>query len=256
MIVQAFGVNWFNIKGNCCSMNFQKHHIIITGGTGTLGTAVTEQLLEAGARISIPCYDKSELEDFGPIDHKNVFLKTGIDLTGEKATQNFYKEAVESWGPLWASIHIAGGFGMGSIENTPKDAFMKQISLNLVTCYNSSRAAAMHMKKAGNGGRLVNIAARPALEPRQGAGMTAYTTAKAGVAALTESLAAELLKDNLLVNAVAPSIIDTPQNREAMPSADFDAWPKPEDITQQIVYLVSPQNKVTRGAVIPVYGKS
>jgi len=237
-------------------MGFTNRHIIITGGTGTLGTAVTKQLLEAGARLSIPCFDQSELENFEYRDHKQLFLQTGIDLTDEGAAQKFYEDAVENSGPLWASIHIAGGFGMGSIEDTPKSGFMKQINLNLVTCYNSSRAAVMHMKKTGRGGRIVNIAARPALEPRQGSGMTAYTTAKAGVAALTESLAAELVTDDILVNAVAPSVIDTPQNRESMPNADFDSWPKPEDIASQIAYLVSPDNKVTHGGIIPVYGKS
>lgn len=237
-------------------MDFADRHIIITGGTGTLGTAVTKQLIEANGRISIPCFDQSELENFEYQDHKQLFFQTDIDLTDEEAAQKFYEDAVENSGPLWASIHIAGGFGMGAIEDTPKSGFMKQINLNLVTCYNSSRAAAMHMKKTGKGGRMINIAARPALEPRQGSGMTAYTTAKAGVAALTESLAAELVEDEILVNAVAPSVIDTPQNRESMPKADFDSWPKPEEIASQIAYLVSPDNKVTRGGIIPVYGKS
>lgn len=237
-------------------MDLTDRHIIITGGTGTLGSAVTKFLLEAGARLSIPCYRKAELEQFDHRGHEDVFIQTDIDLTDEEATQNFYAAAVESSGPLWGSIHIAGGFGMGAIEDTSKTDFMKQINMNLLSCYNSCRAAVMHIKDTGKGGRIVNIAARPALEPRQGAGMSAYTAAKAGVAALTESLAAELVKDNILVNAVAPSVIDTPQNREAMSEADFDKWPKPAEIAQQIKFLVSPGNKVTRGAIIPVYGKS
>ena len=237
-------------------MNFDNRHIIVTGGTGTLGTAVTEHLLEAGARISIPCYDPSELESFGPKNHENVFLKTGIDLTDEEVTQSFYQDAVENFGGLWASVHIAGGFGMGKIEDSGKSDFMKQINFNLLSCYNSCRNAVRHIRTTGKGGRIVNIASRPALEPRQGAGMTAYTTAKAGVSALTTSLAAELVKEDILVNAVAPSVIDTPQNREAMPNADFDSWPKPQEIANQIASLVSAENKITRGAVIPVYGKS
>lgn len=236
-------------------MDFTNRHIIITGGTGTLGSAVTEQLLEAGAKCSIPCFDESELKDFASKNHKNIYIKTGIDLTNEEQAQSFFEDAIGEQGPLWASVHIAGGFGMGNIENTAKTDFMKQINLNLVTCYNSSRAAVQWMKNSG-GGRIVNIAARPALEPRQGAGMTAYTTAKAGVAALTESLAAEVVEDDILVNALAPSIIDTPQNREAMPDADFEKWPKPEQLAHEILYLVSPENEVTRGSIITVYGKS
>ena len=86
--------------------------------------------------------------------------------------------------------------------------------------------------------------------------MTAYTTSKAGVAALTESLAAEVVEDNILVNAIAPSVIDTPQNRDAMPNANFDKWPKAEQLAQQIAYLASPENEVTRGSIVTVYGKS
>ncbi len=237
-------------------MDFSDLHIIVTGGTGALGSAVTKQLLEAGAKVSIPCYDKSELDDFEPKNHDKVFIKTGVDLTDESATRIFYKDAVENSGPLWASVHIAGGFGMGSIENSSKDDFMKQINLNLVTCYNSCRNAITLMKESGKGGRIVNIASRPALEPRQGAGMSAYTTSKAGVAALSQALAAEVASDNILINAIAPSIIDTPANRNSMPDADYSDWPKPTEIASQIAYLVSKDNYVTRGGVIPVYGKS
>ena len=107
-----------------------------------------------------------------------------------------------------------------------------------------------------SGGRIVNVAARPALEPRLGAGMTAYTIAKSGVAALTIALAEEVAKQGILVNAVAPSIMDTPANRAAMPKADFDKWPKVEDVAATILFLASPGNTVTRGAIVPVYGKS
>lgn len=236
-------------------MDFTERHIIITGGTGSLGSAVTEQLLEAGAFCSIPCFDKSELEDVEFQDHENIFIKTDIDLTNEEQAQSFYKTSIDKRGPLWASVNTAGGFGMGKIGDMPKSDFMKLINLNLMTCYNCSRAAVQQMNKS-NGGRIVNIAARPAMEPRQGKGMTAYTTAKAGVAALTQSLAAEVVQDDILVNAIAPSVIDTPENREAMPDADFDKWPKPEQLARQILNLISPKNKVTRGSIITVYGKS
>ena len=237
-------------------MDYTNLHMIITGGTGALGSSTVNLLLEGGAYCSIPCYDKSELDNFAPKDHDRVFIKTGVDLTDETAARNFYEDAIENSGPLWASIHIAGGFGMGSIEDSSKADFMKQINLNLVTCYNSCRNAITFMKEAGRGGRIVNIASRPALEPRQGAGMSAYTTSKAGVAALSQSLAAEVAADDILINAIAPSIIDTPANRNSMPDADYSKWPKPGEIASQIAYLVSKDNYVTRGGVIPVYGKS
>jgi NAD(P)-dependent dehydrogenase (short-subunit alcohol dehydrogenase family) len=106
------------------------------------------------------------------------------------------------------------------------------------------------------GGRIVNVAARPALEWRAGAGMAAYTVAKAGVAALTVALAEEVAKEGILVNAVAPSIMDTPANRAAMPTANFENWPKVDEVAATILFLASPDNKVTRGAVVPVYGRS
>ena len=96
----------------------------------------------------------------------------------------------------------------------------------------------------------------PALEWRTGAGMTAYTAGKAAVAALTAALAEEVVKDGILVNAVAPSIMDTPANRHAMPKADFELWPKVEEVAATIAFLASSENLVTRGAVVPVYGKS
>jgi NAD(P)-dependent dehydrogenase (short-subunit alcohol dehydrogenase family) len=235
-------------------LDFANKHLVITGGTGALGSAVTHRLLEAGAKCSIPCFDKSELKKFDLEGHERLYVKLGVDLTDEEETQDFYSEAVEQHGLLRGSVHIAGGFGMSKIENTGKNDFMKQINLNLVTCFNSCKTAVSHMRKSG--GRIVNIASRPGLEPRQGAGMIPYTVSKSGIASLTESLAAELVENDILVNAVAPSTIDTPANRESMPDADYEKWPKPEEIANQILYLISDLNTITRGAVVPVYGES
>ena len=106
------------------------------------------------------------------------------------------------------------------------------------------------------GGRIVNVAARPALEWRGGAGMTAYAAAKSAVAALTGALAEEVASEGILVNAVAPSILDTPANRRAMPDADYAVWPQVEEVAQTILFLASPDNRVSRGAVVPVYGRT
>ena len=111
-------------------------------------------------------------------------------------------------------------------------------------------------RRAGSGGRIVNTAARQALESRLGANLTAYTVAKAGVVAMTIALAEEVAKEGILVNAVAPSTMDTAANRASMPKADFDAWPKVEQVAASIVFLASPQNEVTRGAIVPTYGKA
>jgi NAD(P)-dependent dehydrogenase (short-subunit alcohol dehydrogenase family) len=142
---------------------------------------------------------------------------------------------------------------MGNIAETDKGGLMTQLETNLISCFLCCRAAVRVMNA---GGRIVNIAARPALEWRSGAGMGAYTVAKTGVAALTAALAEEVAKDGILVNAVAPSIMDTPPNRAAMPKADHAAWPKVEEVAATILFLASPDNGVTRGAIVPVYGKT
>jgi NAD(P)-dependent dehydrogenase (short-subunit alcohol dehydrogenase family) len=174
------------------------------------------------------------------------------DLADDAAVSRLY----EGQNPLWASIHIAGGFASAPIAHSDKALLMAQLETNLVSAYLCSRAAAMAMRRLNSGGRIVNVASRQALEPRLGSGTVAYTVAKAGVAALTTALAAELVSENILVNAVAPAIMDTPANREAMPDADVARWPKAEEVAATILYLASPGNTVTRGAVIPVYGRS
>jgi NAD(P)-dependent dehydrogenase (short-subunit alcohol dehydrogenase family) len=131
---------------------------------------------------------------------------------------------------------------------------MQQIETNFIACFLCCRAAVIAMGR--NGGRIVNVAARPALEWRSGSGMVAYASSKAAVAAMTAALAEEVAKDGILVNAVAPSTMDTPANRKAMPNADFAAWPKVEEVAATIAFLASPDNAVTRGGIVPVYGKS
>jgi NAD(P)-dependent dehydrogenase (short-subunit alcohol dehydrogenase family) len=229
-------------------MDYQGRTIVITGGTGGLGSAVVEALLAAGAVCHVPHRGDASR---GSRDRDRLTLHPGIDLTDEAAVEAFYQQIPN----LWASIHVAGGFAFGSVAKTGKSVLASQIEVNLATCYLCCRSAVRSMTAAKAGGRIVNVASRPALEWRSGASMAAYTASKAGVAALTVALAEEVAKDNVLVNAIAPSIMDTEANRKAMPKADHAAWPKVEDVAQTILFLASPDNKVTRGAIVPVYGR-
>ena len=233
-------------------MDYSGRHVVITGGTGALGTAIVGALLDAGAQCHVPYIAEAEAARFPHRQNERVKLYPGVELADEAAVAKLYADV----SPLWASIHLAGGFAMKPIADTGKSDLMGQIETNLVSAFLCSRAAVGAINKTTAGGRIVNVAARPALEPRSGAGMTAYTASKAGVAALTAALAEEVAKDGILVNAVAPSIMDTPANRKAMPKADFSAWPKVEEVAATILFLASPENKVTRGAIVPVYGKS
>jgi len=229
-------------------MDFSGKHVVVTGGTGALGTAVVGGLLAAGATCTVPFVHEAEAQRFPHRGDAKVKLIAVADLADEAMVTKVYDGL-----KLWASIHIAGGFAMSKVAETDKAALMAQIDTNLVSCFLCCRAAVNAMAA---GGRIVNIAARPALEWRSGAGMTAYTVAKAGVAALTVAMAEEVSKNGILVNAVAPSIMDTATNRKAMPTASFDAWPKVEEVAATILFLASPDNRVTRGAIVPVYGKS
>ena len=230
--------------------DYHGHTVVVTGGTGALGQAVVGALLANGASCVVPYIHAAEAAQFPLKDQ--VTLVGPADLVSESDVARVY----DGVGALWASIHLAGGFAMTAIGDTKKADILKLLEMNFVTCHLCCVAAVRALRRGGQGGRIVNVAARPALEPRLAAGMAAYGASKAAVVALTEALAEEVAGDGILVNAVAPSIIDTPANRAAMPKAKHEAWPKVDEIAATILFLASPANRVTRGAIVPVYGKS
>lgn len=233
-------------------MSYQDRHVVVTGGTGALGAAVLDALIEAGARCHVPYRSEHSIERFRLRGVERISFDAVGDLADEAVVTRYY-EGLEG---LWASIHIAGGFAAAPIASSDKGLLMNQLETNLVSAYLCSRSAATVLRRMKSGGRIVNVAARQALEPRLGSGSVAYTIAKAGVAALTTALGAELAREGILVNAVAPSIMDTPANRKDMPAADFNTWPKVEEVAATILFLASPDNTVTRGAIVPVYGRA
>jgi NAD(P)-dependent dehydrogenase (short-subunit alcohol dehydrogenase family) len=208
----------------------QGRHVVVTGGRGALGEGVVAVLAARGAIVHVPPRE--------------------VRLDDEAATVAFYAGLP----PLWASIHLVGGFAMTAIAETTLADFEQQWRTNTVTCFLACREAVKALRKTGGGGRIVNVASRAALVPAPG--MTAYAASKAGITAFTQSLAAEVLGDGILVNAVLPSTIDTPANRKAMPKADHAAWPSPAQIGETIAFLASPANALTSGALVPVYGRA
>jgi NAD(P)-dependent dehydrogenase (short-subunit alcohol dehydrogenase family) len=206
-------------------------HVVVTGGRGALGTSVVEVLRARGANVHV-----ADLPD--------------VDTTNEAAVVRWFAGVPAPW----ASIQLVGGFAMAPVIDTTAADLERMWRLNTLSCFLACREAARAMRGAGTGGRLVNVAARPVLQPT--GGMTAYVAAKAGVAALTQALAVELAGDRILVNAIVPSLIDSPTNRAAMPDADFAGWPKAAQIAETIAFLVSEDNALTSGTLVPVYGRA
>jgi NAD(P)-dependent dehydrogenase (short-subunit alcohol dehydrogenase family) len=235
---------------------FSGAHVVVTGGTGALGTAVVGALRAAGAICHVTNLVAAELDRYAHKNDSNVHVTSGLDLADEAAVAAFYAGLPS----LWASIHLAGGFAMAPVAETSAKDFDTQFRMNTLSCFLCSRAAISAIRKRGapgpggaQGGRIVNVAARPALEPRLGAGMVAYAASKAAVATLTQALGEEVAGEEIWVNAVAPSILDTAANRAAMPDAPHHLWVAPTAIAELIAFLAAPDNRVTRGAVIPVY---
>lgn len=225
--------------------DFDGLHVVVTGATGGLGDSVVLALLERGAICCLPFVENAVPPHVAWRGHERVHARAGITLTDEASVAAFYAELPA----LYASIHLVGGFAMAAIRDTRLADLEKMFQLNAVTCFLCCREAVRAMR---GGGRIVNVAARPALVPT--GGMIAYAASKAAVASITQSLAAECLADGILVNAIVPSIIDTPANRAAMPTADHAAWPKPAELAEMILTLASPRNRLTSGALVPVYG--
>jgi NAD(P)-dependent dehydrogenase (short-subunit alcohol dehydrogenase family) len=230
--------------------SLKDRHVVITGGTGALGVAVVKALVEAGAQCHIPAIETSVPADRFP--NNGVSVTTHIDLADEAAVASFYAKLP----PLSGVVNIAGGFAWAPIADSPLKVVQQQMSMNFFSCALSCREAVANFRKAGKGGRIVNISARPALNPRQGASMTAYTSSKAAVAAFTVALAEELKGENISVIALAPSTIDTPTNRRDMPKADHASWVKPASIAELIVAHIGLSDPINSGAVMPVYGKA
>jgi len=232
------------------TLDFSNRHAVVTGGTGALGAAVVQMLVDAGAWCHIPALSGPDPARFPLARHERIRITAGIDLTDEKAVAGFYS----SLPSLWASVHTAGAFSAAPITETTLAMWKQMLDTNSLTCFLCCREAVRKIRASGGAGRIVNVAAKPVLIPT--GGLSAYAASKAAVASLTLSLSEELAAESIWVNAVVPSIMDTPANRQAMPKANFDKWPKVQDVAATIAFLASPQNSVSRGALVPVYGRS
>jgi NAD(P)-dependent dehydrogenase (short-subunit alcohol dehydrogenase family) len=228
---------------------FENRVVVVTGGNGALGAAIVQLITRQGGRCFVPSHRNAAAPTIdGP---GTVEVVAGIDLTEEASVERFYAGLPG----CWASIHAAGAFAMSPIARTTRQDFLKMFETNALTAFLCSREAVKRMRASGGGGRIVNVSSKAAVQPA--GGMIPYSVSKAAVVSLTQSLAEELAAESIWVNAVLPSIMDTPANRASFPpTTDYTRWPKVEEVAQTVAFLASPDNKVTRGALVPVYGKS
>jgi len=226
--------------------------VIVTGGTGGLGGAVVQRLLDDGWRVVVPWVTERELERAG---ERDGLALVRADLFDPQAVADVVRLATaEPGAPLRAAVNLVGGFAAGGrVGDTPVEDFERQLRLNLRPLYLVSAATAPLMAKDG-GGAIAAVSARAALRPFSGA--AGYISAKAAVIAFVGALDAEYRDDGVRSNAILPSVIDTPGNRASQPGADHSRWVPPAQIAGVIAFLCSEDSAPTSGAAIPVYGRA
>jgi len=262
-------------------MNFEDKIVIVAGGTGALGRAVSLAFFEAGATVIATYRRKEEFEGLAGAtgvegsakveftfreqkEFESLATATGaawarlsgmpVDVTDEKDTQRFIESFHSLHGRVDVLVNTVGGYAGGSKAwETGSETYRRMLDLNLRSCFALTKAVVPLMIQHGSGA-VVNVASRAAYVPSPGAAL--YAASKAAALAFMQSLAEEVREHNINVNSVVPSIFDTPANRKAMPKAGFSKWPKPEEIARVILFLCSEDARVVHGAAVPVYGRA
>ncbi len=232
-------------------MDFDDRCVMVTGAAGNLGRAVARLLAARGASLVLLDTRGERLRQaFGDEDARRRFAP--VDLLDAAGVAAAAAAAVARFGRIDALCNLAGGFRMGPPAwETPDPEWSRMFDLNARTLLHATRAVVPHMIGAG-GGRIVNVGAFAA--QRGAAGMGAYVAAKSAVIRITETLSAELRERGINVNCVLPTIIDTPENRAAMPDADPARWVAPDDLARVIAFLASADARAIHGVALPVTG--
>lgn len=240
------------------TFNFTNKVVVITGAAGNLGEAAARAFFNAGARLALVDNREDRLPqvfgDLAAVSPDRMLWVGGIDVTDETAVARMTSIIMDRYGQIDVLGNMAGGFRMGTaVAETPLKDWEFMLNLNAKSVFLVCRAVIPHMLANGSG-KIINVAARAALKGQ--AKMAPYVVSKSAVVRLTESMAAELKDEGINVNCILPGTIDTPQNREAMPNANFEKWVTPEALADVIVFLASEAGRAVIGAAIPVYGRS
>ena len=240
-------------------MNFTNQCVIVTGASGNLGSAVARAFVDRGANVVLVDRSREHMEHAGFTDDSRHLISV-TDLLDQAQVNAMVQAAVAKFGGIQVLCNIAGGFRMGEAVHETSDANWNFLfDINARTLLHAARAVVPQMLKqsssaSGSRGKIINVGAFGA--QRGGAQMGAYAASKASVMRLTESMAAELREQGINVNAVLPTIIDTPQNRKDMPDADPAKWVAPEALADVVMFLASEAARAVHGALVPVTGLS
>jgi NAD(P)-dependent dehydrogenase (short-subunit alcohol dehydrogenase family) len=231
---------------------FSGQFVLVTGGTGGLGSEITAAFLQEGAVVGVAYRKQSEFDVLSRAvgDHISRLEGHSVDVSHEAAVHQLISTIASKHGRLDALVNAVGGYAAGrALWETDINVLDQMLSLNLLPGYVLCRAAVPVMLRQGHG-VIVNVASMAAID--HAASSAAYAASKAAAVAMIDSLAADLKGTNVRANSILPSIIDTQANRNAMPEADYSKWPKPQDIARVILFLCSDDAKLIHGAAIPV----
>ena len=237
-------------------LDFRGRTVIVTGATGNLGAAVTQKFINLSANLVLTDRGEDRLGQRFPefLGSNQHILADRVDVTNSDSVNGLIGKVLERFKHIDVLVNTVGGFSAGTIlPETPLSTLDFMLSLNARSVFVTSQAVLPHMIKEKQG-KIVNLAARAGL--RGSAKMSAYSASKAAVIRLTESMAEEVKNLGINVNCILPGTIDTPQNREAMPGANYEKWVKTESVADVIVFLASDYARDIHGAAIPVYGNS
>jgi len=226
--------------------------ILITGASGNLGGAVLKKFLENDFQIAALVTDKrkSNLKT-------TAKLKTfPLDLLDENKVQQGVRQVVEVFGNIEMAVLTAGGFAMGGLADTGEEELNKMYRLNFLTAYHIARQVFLQMLKQDDGGQIIFTGSRPAINPGSATEMLSYALSKSLVFRLAEVINEDGKRSGITASVIVPGIIDTPQNREAMPDADFTSWVSASEIADNVYHLSSPSGKQLRESIIKIYGAS